>query len=409
MRRLCAAFAALLLLCTAVIAQDTPAPRPDRVPAPAPQQPAETAKDSPAWDWVLFYYMGYDNNLGVFGRPILDMLNKGITGERVAVITVADFRGKGGMKRYEATKAGEKETALDTEDAADETTLKTQLEWTSKHYPAARYAVVFLDHGGRLSEMSHDETPGPSGRDWLHVVKVAEVIANWRKDLPGRLEHLFVQQCGKGALENYHAFAKAAPWVMASQTVVGAPNYYYTEVVKALCAKPDVDGKELAALIQKHETDNMFTTYTLVNNAAMEKLPEKLNAVLKPLLELETLRQPAILAENPRRNEAKPEGAFCRRCFQPANDESFVDGLALLRALYDANGLDKAPCDTFAAWVKEDLVALHRVSPRATAKAGDWCGFSLYVPSTKAALERYKEYPIYKDTKLKELMARLVK
>ena len=217
-----------------------------------PASPAEEVKaDAPKeWEWVFFYYMAYDNNLEGCGRPILDMLKDGITTDNVAVVTFADFTDRDGMKRYEATKGEEKLTALKTEDSGDEATLKSQLEWTRDNYKAKRYAVVFLDHGGKLSEMSNDGGPGPSKREWLHAVKVADVLSAWRKTLPGKLELVFLQQCGKGALENYHAFKATAPYVMASQTVVGAPNYYYTDMVKDICAKPDVDGKTLAELIR---------------------------------------------------------------------------------------------------------------------------------------------------------------
>lgn len=397
---------ALLALFGTAVAQDKPKAEEPANPAPKTEAPA---KADPAWDWVFFYYMGYDNNLESCGRPILDMLKKGITSDRVAVITAADFNDTDGMKRYEATKTGEKETKLDTEDAADEATVKQQLEWTRDNYKAAKYAIVFLDHGGALSEMSYDENPGKSKRDWLHAVKVADVISAWRKTLTGKLEYVFIQQCGKGTLENYYAFRNTAPYVMASQTTVGAPNYYYTDALKEICAKPDIDGKQVSHLFQQHETDNMFTTYTTINDKALIALPEKLNAVLKPLLEAKEFKKPAILGERIRRAEKAPEGPSARMCFQGGADESMVDGLALLKALYEANKLEMAAYDAFAKWVKDDLITEHRVSPARETVAGSWCGFSLYVPRTEAALERYKDYPIYKDTTLKELMAKMVK
>jgi hypothetical protein len=257
--------------------------------------------------------------------------------------------------------------------------------------------------------MSYDENPGKSKRDWLHVVKVAKVITDWRKTLSGKLELLFVQQCGKGTLENYHALRTCAPYIMASQTVVGAPNYYYTDAVKAVCEKPDVDGKAVAALFKKHETDDMFTTYTTLNDKALEALPEKLNAVLKPLLEAKEFKKPTIQGQQRRRRGEENAAISARMCFQGGADEAMVDGIALLKAMCETNKLDAAPVDVFAKWVKEDLITEHRVSPPRKALAGDWCGFSIYVPLSQDALDRYKDYPIYKDTKLKELMAKMVK
>jgi hypothetical protein len=390
----------LLLAATLALALLTGAP------AGADDTKAEPVKAD--YDWVFFYYMAYDNNLEGCGRPILNMLKEGVTNDRVAVVTFADFTDKKGMKRYEATTAGEKETQLEVESSAHESTLKEQLEWTRDNYKADKYVIVFLDHGGALSEMSYDTYPGKGAtQNWLHAVKVADVITEWRKGLSGKLEFVFIQQCGKGTLENFHAFRDAAPYVMASQTVVGAPNYYYTDALKAVCEKPDVDGKEISHLFQQNETDNMFTTYTTMNDKALKEVSGKLDAVLKPLLEVKELKRPTILDEYKRRGEKAPEGASCRMCFEGGPDEQMVDGIALLTALYDANELDKAALDTFAAWAKETLITEHRVSPRRESHAGTWCGFSLYVPKTTEALERYKDYPIYKDSKLEELMAKL--
>jgi hypothetical protein len=190
---------------------------------------------------------------------------------------------------------------------------------------------------------------------------------------------------------------------MASQTVVGAPNYYYTKMVKDICEKPDVDGKTLAELIRKHETDNMFVTYTTVNEKALGDLAAKLDAVLKPLLEVKEFKKPQLVRQYSRTRNA----AVMRSCFDMPG-EYFVDGVALLKGLYAANELDTKPLDEFSKWVKEDLITGHRVSPLREQMAGDWCGFSIMVPGSKAVLEGYKDYPIYKETKLDELMLKLI-
>ena len=96
-----------------------------------------------------------------------------------------------------------------------------------------------------------------------------------------------------------------------------------------------------------------------------------------------------------------------RVCFQPSPDERFVDALELLKSLYHANKLDMSVYNAFERWGKEELIIEHRVSTEGAGHAGTWCGFSLYVPGTKAALERYKAYPIYRQTRLGDPMARM--
>lgn len=457
---------------------------------PANGNVAENAR----WEWVFVYYMSYDNNLDRCGRPILDMLKNGITSERVAVVVVADFIDRDGMQRFELTKGNETQTVLTTEASADATVLASQLAWVRENYVAKKYAVVFLNHGGALAEMCLDEFPGRrNGPRWLFLPAVAEVLTAWRSTLPGALELVFLQQCGKGTLENYFQMRTTAPFVMASQTVVGAPNYYYTDALRAICATPDLDGRQVAKLFQTHETATMFTTYTTIDTAQIAQLPEKLDAVLHPLLAIDgPIRGPDGGANDGDRQSgqlvggrvasieitfaesgirtlttesdldlmmvlkdargrtiahdddsgqgynpliSRPftagtyrieilgydetvagdfilvvrDGEAMRTCFDMGAEERFFDGLIWLRALYRANGLDEAPLDTFAEWVKTQLVVEHRVSPRHQIRAGNWCGFSIYCPAVPRAVSRYRaHYAIYSATKLADLHARLL-
>lgn len=349
-----------------------------------------------AYDWVFVYYMAYDNNLEAAGRPILDMLKAGITSDRVAVVVSADFRDTEGMHRFVLTKGGEQETRLSEEGSAEEETLASELAWVSEHFQAKKYAVVFLNHGGRLGQMSYDEHPGKEGgQDWLYPPEVAKVLTKWRGDLRGSVELMFYQQCGKGTLENYHAMRKTARYVMGSQTTVGAPNRYYAATVKRACEEPGIDGLALAKEITARETDDMFTTYTTLDCEALGALPGKLDAVLEPLLALERIALP------------KKDKLF-RPCFDFRPDEVMFDAFAFLDGLYQANGVAREPLDAFEGWVKDALIVNHRVSPARVARAGTWCGVSLFLPLSASAIQRYPDYPLFMESKLDELTKKLV-
>lgn len=363
-------------------------------PALAEGEPAPQAAPQ-GHDWVLVYYMNYDNNLEPCGRPILDMLKKGLVADNVVVTCQADFRDKDGLRRYVLTKSGgeTEERLADQENSGDEETLAAYLEWVRQKFPGKKYALVFLDHGGALGEMSMDEHPGKEGgQNWLEVVETAKVVAAWREKLQGSLELMFLQQCGKGGLENYHAFRGAAKVLMGSQTPVGAPNHYYPATVQWACEHPEADGVALAARIRETESDRMFTTYSAFHGPALDELPARLKPVLEPVL----ARGEAL---------ALPRGL--KPCFNSPPDELFFDGIALLQALYKANELDPAPVAAFDAWAREKLLAGHRVSPARERIAKDWCGYSIYFPVTKAAIERYAHYPLFQETQLDELFAAL--
>lgn len=365
--------------------------------APAALADEATTTKAP-YDWALVYYMAYDNNLEGCGRPILDMLGKGVTGDNIIVTCQADFTDDAGMRRYVITKDGEKVEAVPGEGSAEEETLAEYLAWTRATVRAKRVALVFLDHGGRLGQMSNDDNPGrEGGQSWLEVHETSRVLADHRKAVKeqgGEVELVFLQQCGKGTLENYHAFRDTGVVVMGSQTVVGAPNSYYTDVVRWTQAHPAGTGEELAAEIHRREAPNMFTTYTTLRGAALEELPARLKPLLAPLLAKESLVIPPGL----------------RACFDQPPDELFIDGFALLQGLYAANEVDPAPLSAFTTWASDELIAGHTVSksPRAQRTAGTWCGFSIYVPRSKRALKRYEHYPIYRETDLDLLLEKLL-
>ncbi|MEZ6184964.1 MAG: clostripain-related cysteine peptidase [Planctomycetota bacterium] len=349
---------------------------------------------TPTRELVLYYYMAYDNNLERCGPPILDMLQKGVTTDDLAVVVSADFSDKG-MHRYELTHGAErKETHLEEEGSAEEETLAAELAWLEQHYPAKKYGIVFLNHGGGLGQMSVDDAPREGGQRWLYPPEVSKVITAWRAQVQaaqGEVELVFYQQCGKGSIENYHCMRTAARYVMGSQTVVGAPNYYYPKALAHVAEHPEVDGKELAKQITERETPNMFTTYSTFDSAQLDRLPEVLDRVLEPLLALETIVLPGLGRELP-------------TCFDFGRQELFFDGLALFKALYEKNALDPAPIAELEAY-HAALITSHRVSPQQVSRAGTWCGYSLFFPVHPKLLERYADYPIYADTKLDEFFS----
>ena len=51
---------------------------------------SETTDRSP-YDWILLYWMPYDNDLSRFGRDILEMLNRGVQRDNILVLVQADF------------------------------------------------------------------------------------------------------------------------------------------------------------------------------------------------------------------------------------------------------------------------------------------------------------------------------
>ncbi|MCW8141659.1 MAG: hypothetical protein KIT58_22370, partial [Planctomycetota bacterium] len=350
----------------------------------------------PAPEWVIAYYMPYDGPLSAQGPVIVDALAQGLSDPRLAVAVQADLAGPGGAQRYllRAGRAPEDvvERLEDLEESASLTTFRGFLAWVEEALPAPRVAVVLLGFGGRLDQTCHDAFPEPAR--WLDVLDVGGAVADLRARLRargGEVELLFLQQAARGQLENLQALGPAARVVMASQATLGAPNRYYQRALERLAAAQKADGRDLARFIAEGDAPDMFAAYAALDGAALEALPDRLEAALAPLLARPslTLRRDQELARWVTFSVGQGDEA-----------EVFLDGLALLRALAADNDVDPSAVEAFGAWVERELVVVRETSPLAgerfrVALAGAWCGFSLLLPRSREQLRRYeRRYPL---------------
>ena len=243
----------------------------------------ERVQLAPKHDWVVVYYMSYDNNLEDCGPVILDGLEKGVKGSNVVVTVLSDDTDKNGLKRYTIKSEGRTKEVLKTDNSASEGVLSDYLAWVANTYPAQHYAVVFLNHGGRLDEMCLDERPGENlEKRWLSARLVGPLLRKFRKQATGEVELLFLQQCGRGSIENMYNFRDTAGAVMASQTNVGAPNTYYETTLKWLAKQQNPSGQALARQIMS--SDEHFSNYVCVDGVALAELPTRLEPVIETLL-----------------------------------------------------------------------------------------------------------------------------
>jgi len=238
--------------------------------------------------------------------------------------------------------------------------------------------------------MSADEH-GPSA--WLDPREVAPVLERFDEQASGELELLFVQQCGKASLETLHLFGRGARTLVASEAIIGAPNFYYPTAFQELSRQPDQDGEALGRAMVAADRPDMFATYTVLDGQALQALPERLDRVLAPVLALgDTLRWSG---------EPAPVFTF--------HEERYHDLVGLLTALYFQNGLDLKPLWAFQRWWERDVLSLLEASPRVPGILEQHSGASVLVPTTPGMLERYADLPLYQQSRLDELMALLLR
>jgi len=344
------------------------------------------------YEWVFIYYMSYDNDLNRYAGTILRDLKKGIINSKIAVVVQADYADRRGMKRIAMYpsfgKPKRKEVFLESENSADPAELKKYFKWVQAKWKARNYCVVFLNHGGRLSDMCRDDRPFKSrngsvtsnSQKWLPAAEAGTIAADFNKEVEGKVRLLFLQQCGRATLQNLYNFLEAGEYIMASPVIVGAPNTYYTKTIASAAHDPNMTGDVLAETIMRE--DEHYTLYTLVSNDELKKLPEKLTPVLKSF-ERETKLNP-------------PQS--CSPIFE-YEDEKFYDMKAYFQALDSSNnGIVSGELDTFLDWCEEDLIAGKAAKGSGFSNNSHHFGLSIYVPSSQEQLERYDFLPFHQET-----------
>ncbi len=356
------------------------------------------------YDWLFIYYMSYDNNLDKYSDKILNDLARGITNNKIAVVTQADFIDDHGMKRIELYKTllgtKRKETTFKSEDSADPNELKKYLDWVRESWKAENYCVVFLNHGGLLNNMCLDERPFhdrkenakfPSGK-WLPASEVGKILAEFNRNIEGKVRLLFLQQCARASIQNLYNFTGTSEYIMASPVEVGAPNTYYTQTLKVVAKDPNITGDKIAKTIMLEDKD--YTIYTLVDSNELEKLPEKLSPVLEVFNREKSLKSPEV----------------CAPLFK-YEDEKFYDIKSYLHALSLANNnIADSELNTFFDWVENHLIKAKQINtnPQKPLDKSWRSGLSIYIPSDPNQLSRYDFLPLYKQTNLESLMRRTI-
>jgi hypothetical protein len=338
-------------------------------------------------EWVLLYYMSYDNNLEHCGPIILNALERGVRGTQLVVTVLADDTEQNGLKRHTITSKGRQVEVMNTDNSASEEVVGNYLTWVAKHHPAKHYAMVFLDHGGRLDEMCLDEWPSQhETKHWLSARLVGPMIKRFRERVSGEVDLLFLQQCGRGSLENLYNFRGAAVAIMASQMNVGAPNTYYEATLQWLADSENATGVDLARQIMS--SDEHFNNYVCVDGQVLEELPAVLSPVVRALLNGgESTPKPAV--------RVTP-------CFQCEAEKNY-DLLEWLADAFRQSGQSRQPLDPFKSWIRQRLVLALTVHPTREKSLKGLCGLSLFVPESEEVFESYRDYPIYQDTCLGNL------
>lgn len=325
--------------------------------------------------------MSYDNDLYICGDKIINMLEKGVVNPNQSVVIQADFPDTPRMKRIVIQRVGGKtvmkNSVTESDESASTESLEEYLGWVLKNFKSDNYVLVFLDHGGMLNEMCLDATSD----EWMNSMEAGKVCADFNRETGGKVRLLFLQQCGRGSIQNIYSFKDSAEYILSSPMPIGAPNTYYTKMLEKVSGSTSMDGKKLAELIMKY--DKHYGIYTIVKSAELANLAKKI----------------ADLAEAFKTEKPKPIPKGLKPLFEFVDEKNY-DLREFLMAVTPSNETAKLAREEFLSWYEKKLV----VGKKANIEDLRNCsGLSIFVPTQDRQATRYDYLPVYKKTKMKDL------
>jgi hypothetical protein len=322
-----------------------------------------SAQSQDTLDYLLIYYLPYDNDLSDLGDDIIDELLAS-SKENIGIVVQADFEDTLGHQRF-IILDGKIDTIQLTTETSNISDFRDYLTWTSEQFTFRQHAIFFLNHGADLESMGIDIHPH---RAYYNITEVSEAIEEFNGHLERMATLLVLQQCNRSSIEIVYEFRDCAHYTLASQLELGAPNSYYKEMVNLIHQDPGVNGEELGKSIAYFEGYDMYHSYTLIDNSTLDSYVLELASFVNQLKK--TKYDPATLL------------------VETYWAESYWDLHSFLKSVEGGN-------TTVAAmeFIPSSKTVMHLPNPKSDF-ASDYCGLSIYSPYNKQ-LKYHKELAIF--------------
>jgi hypothetical protein len=339
--------------------------------------PAEKAK------WAFLYWIPYDNDLSRFAQPVLEQLQRGTATSSAVVAAQVDTPDLANMQRIVFTRAGARTAMAPGHDSASGEELAQFLEWGAQAVPAENYVIAVLGHGGNLGELSHDQRT----HGWMRVDALAAALDRFQAAIGAKPAVLYLQNCNKGTIETYYALRGCAHVTLASQALLGAPNFYYERLLTSLSGDNAATSMEVAKRIVEFERADMLASLVATDNIRLDELPQR----LKPLLE--AVRASGIRALQP--------ADVITYAYPEADGEMHVDLIGLLAALSSRFDAVRPHYMAFSTWLW-GVMGARRTD--GTLEVPTLQGIGLYgigiiLPRSAEEYDRYRGLPFYAQTR----------
>ncbi len=266
--------AATLALAMPDVSVPTPTPA-LATPTPlTPSSPLPTATyDGALADWTILVYMAADNNLEQAALLDINEMEAAGSSERVQVLVQID-RAVGesaawgdwtDTRRYRIlgdadpfTITAEPLLTLGEQNMGDPAVLADFLRWGAANYPANRYALILWNHGLGWQGFAFDSDTADFGApDHLSLADLDGALAQAGM---GPLDIVAFDACLMGQLDVLHVLRPYAQVAVASAELTPGLGWNYESLLRALYARPQMDGRSLAGQM----VDSFISHYTAV-------------------------------------------------------------------------------------------------------------------------------------------------
>ncbi|MCL4266698.1 MAG: hypothetical protein KJ069_26200 [Anaerolineae bacterium] len=262
-------------------------------------------------DWTVLVYMVADNNLEEAALLDINEMEAAGSSEQVNVLVQLD-RAVGesaaagdwtDTRRYRIvgdadpfTITAEPLLTLGEQNMGDPATLADFIRWGAANYPANHYALILWNHGMGWQGVAFDNETAELGvTDHLSLTDLAGALA--QADVPP-LDIVGFDACLMGQLDVLNVLRPYAQVAVASEELTPGLGWNYESLLRNLYARPQWDGRELAAQMVNgfisHYTTAVpedFVTMTAVDLAQLPALAHNLEQLAAALAQ-----EPAFVA-----------------------------------------------------------------------------------------------------------------
>jgi len=337
------------------------------------------AQEVESSEWLFIYYMPYDNDLSHYADTILSQLENAAHLPHVNVVIQLDDNKTTGIQRIRFANGKTIRDTIPSEKITSEAEFTDFLLWTSAHFAFEHSAIFFLDHGGRPNEIGQDLYPDST---FLTTTTIRNGMQQFNKRNKQLVDLAYLQVCSKASLETLYEFSEDTRFTLASQTLLGAPNFYYSKMLTEVNANPQIDGKALAGIIARSEAPEMYSSLTCVDNSAFK-----------------TVRKAFV--NYVRQVDKRDDLAFVKAplSLTYGNDRSW-DLISFLEAINSKKEVEFAARQKLIDALQKELLVFVEQSPNAIDEG--FSGISIATLSQQR-LNDFSQMRFYKDFKIKRL------